>query len=282
MRPVRRAAALQQAFVAACTLDVTVRKPGNVSLVSPGHRMDAAMFLASADAAAQPLCAPGAPVGQRIHGAVAATQAAVHCNTNLGIVLLCAPLLHAAERCEAAATLPVLQQALAQTLAGLTRDDASAAFRAIARARPGGLGEVEPQDVRAAPSIRLREAMILAADRDRIAAQYANGFSDLFQLALPAFRAARPDRQRGMQHAFLELLAAFADSHIVRKLGAAVAHSVITEAQPWRERARRGDDLDADARFTAWDEDLKRRAINPGTSADLCVATALIDSLTSV
>jgi triphosphoribosyl-dephospho-CoA synthase len=82
-----------------------------------------------------------------------------------------------------------------------------------------------------------------------------------------------------MQRTFVELLATWPDSHIVRKHGAAVAHCVISEAQPWRALSRAGHDLDADARFAAWDEDLKRRAINPGTTADLCVATALIDSL---
>ena len=60
--------------------------------------MTVADFLASADAAAPPLAAPGAAVGARILAAVAATRAAVGQNTNLGIVLLCAPLAAAAER----------------------------------------------------------------------------------------------------------------------------------------------------------------------------------------
>ncbi len=38
-------------FLQACWLDVAVRKPGNVSLASAGHRMQADMFLASAQAA---------------------------------------------------------------------------------------------------------------------------------------------------------------------------------------------------------------------------------------
>lgn len=269
------------AFIAACTLDVTARKPGNVSIASGGHRMDAAMFIASAQAAVAPLCETGAPVGQRILGAIRATHAAVQCNTNLGIVLLAAPLLHAAERTEAGATPAQLQAELGQTLAALDLDDAHAAFAAIALANPGGLGDAPAQDVRTAPSVTLREAMQLAAPRDLIAAQYTNGFRELFELALPAFRALAAPPARGMQQAFLALLATQPDSHIVRKHGAAVAQCVLREAQPWHERARSGLALDADAAFAAWDEDLKRRAINPGTSADLCVATALIDALTT-
>ena len=273
-------AALREAFIAACVLDVEVRKPGNVSVVSPGHRMDAAMFLASAHAAVGPLTEPGAPVGRRILGAVAATQAAVQCNTNLGIVLLAAPVLHAAERIGAGAPAVALRSAIGQTLAALDVADARAAFEAIARANPGGLGRTHAQDVGSPPSIGLREAMVLAAERDRIAAQYANGYRDLFELALPAFRAHPAAPARRLQCSFVELLAAFPDSHIVRKLGAAVAHCVMQEARPWRERAQAGDVLDTDARFAAWDQDLKHRGINPGTTADLCVATALIDALT--
>jgi triphosphoribosyl-dephospho-CoA synthase len=36
-----------KAFLCACELDVRVRKPGNVSLASPGHGMQAAMFIES-------------------------------------------------------------------------------------------------------------------------------------------------------------------------------------------------------------------------------------------
>ena len=84
-------------FLRACELDVAVRKPGNVSLASPGHGMHAAMFIASAEAAAGPLFEPGARVGERIEAAVAATWAVAGCNTNLGILLLCAPIAKAVE-----------------------------------------------------------------------------------------------------------------------------------------------------------------------------------------
>lgn len=51
--------AAQQAFVWACTLDVMVSKPGNVSVHSEGHGMTASMFIASANAAAPALTAVG-------------------------------------------------------------------------------------------------------------------------------------------------------------------------------------------------------------------------------
>ena len=278
---------VRRAFVEACTLDVLARKAGNVSEASPGHGMHAGLFLQSAEAAAAPLCAARARVGERIEAAVRATRSVVQCNTNLGIVLLCAPIVAAQERRAPGLSLAASIRAV---LEALDIDDASAAYRAIALARPAGLGSVPEQDVDAAPTVGLRVAMAMAAGRDRIARQYAEAFADVFDPGVASFEAAR-DRalRRGhgpraagvqaMQATFLEFLAAWPDSHIARKQGDAAAHSVMAEARPWRERARRGDPLQADPAWAAWDESLKARGLNPGTSADLCVATALVASL---
>ena len=127
----------RRAFVEACDLDVLARKPGNVSVASPGHRMYADQFRASARAAAMPLCTPSASVGERIEAAVRATRGVVRCNTNLGIVLLCAPLVAAQER---RAPGQALRDAVGAVLASLTVADARAAYRAIVLAGPAGLG----------------------------------------------------------------------------------------------------------------------------------------------
>lgn len=272
-----------EAFLRACTLDVAVRKPGNVSHASPGHGMQAAQFIASAHAAAAHLFQPGARVGRRIEAAVSASWEAAGCNTNLGIVLLCAPLAAAAESRHGGS----LRQALQRTLQVLDIDDAAAAFRAITQANPGGLGDAPQQDVHAPPSIGLRDAMALAADRDRIARQYRDGFAELFDIGLAALPPAFPlmadadprDAAPAVQAVYLAWLATHPDSHIVRKHGEAVAHSVMSAAQGWQARAAaHGGPLDADPAYIAWDEGLKARRINPGTSADLTVATLLLSA----
>ena len=274
---------LRQAFRWACALDVQARKPGNVSVASAGHGMQAAQFIASAEAAAGPLFTPGLAVGERIERAVKATLAVAHCNTNLGIVLLCAPLAVACETWLPNEGLPALQQQLGAVLQALDVADARAAYRAIAAAQPGGLGAAPQQDVADVPTLGLQEAMALAADRDRIAWQYGHAHADLFELGLPAFtlqmRLTPGEPTRAMQRTFVEFLAALPDSHIVRKHGAAAAHSVMAEALPWRGRARSGERLEPDPAFAAWDESLKARRINPGTNADLSVATAVLAAL---
>src|SRR5579871_2755853 len=115
-----------EAFMAACRDELEAPKPGNVHVFASGHRMTVTQFIDSAAAAAGPLCAPGIRVGARILRAIEATFRAVGANTNLGIVLLCAPLAAAAEL-----EFLDLRAALVRVLDDLDIRDASDAFAAI-------------------------------------------------------------------------------------------------------------------------------------------------------
>lgn len=277
-----RIAFAKRCFLRACALDVAVRKPGNVSVHSPGHGMDAALFVASAQAAVDPLFEAGARVGARIEAAVAATWRAAGCNTNLGILLLCAPIARAIEHPGALQSAPSLREALEAVLVDLDLDDSRCAYRAIAMAHPAGLGQVPHEDVHTQPQLPLRAAMALAAPRDSIAHQYLSGFAQLFESA-PVHRgfslmsktpgdAPSTDCIACVQQVYLRFMSEFPDSHIVRKHGIAVAHTVMSAAQAWREHLA----PNADPAFALWDETLKSRRLNPGTSADLTVGALLI------
>jgi triphosphoribosyl-dephospho-CoA synthase len=272
---------VRAAFLAACALDVVTPKPGNVSVQSPGHRMSAAQFLASADAAADALLARGAPVGQRILGAVTRTRDAVGCNTNLGIVLLIAPLAAALECTGRTLSAQSWREAASRVLASLDVDDARLAYRAIALANPGGLGDAPEQSVHAPPTVGLRDAMQLASERDSIARQYANGFHDIFETGLAAYCEAPANAPEvAMLNVFLAFLSGWPDSHIVRKHGMALAQSVTLAAREqraqWRKTPLQSQSAPTSAQLDAWDAELKARAINPGTSADLAVATLFV------
>ncbi len=275
-----RADQIAAAFRAACLDELEAPKPGNVHVFASGHRMTAAEFVRSAEVAAAPLALPGARVGNRIRDAVEATLALVGTNTNLGIILLCAPLAAAAERPGE------LRSALAQVLASLNVRDAELAFRAIARAAPAGLGRVERHDVAEAATVTLKAAMAEASSRDRIARQYVSDFEDVFERGEPTLRAAL-ERSHEPQWAtlavYLEFLSAFPDSHIVRKHGAATAEDICRTAARYHERMRSAESpavLLPD--LLTWDTLLKERGINPGTSADLTVATLFAHRLRTI
>lgn len=268
------------AYLEACLSELDALKPGNVHRFAAGHGMIVADFIRSAEASACPIAARGARVGARIRDAVAATSSAVGQNTNLGIVLLCAPLAAAAE-IEGSA----LRPALARVLDDLDLVDAANVFFAIAAANPGGLGRVDRHDVNAPPTATLREAMAKARDRDRIARQYVTVFDDVFAIGLPALATAERRRLEApwaTVAVYLAFLAAFPDSHISRKFDRSTAETILRDAAQWRDALASTDDpAQLSKGLLGWDRALKSRGINPGTSADLTVATLFAARLCS-
>lgn len=260
-------------FVAACEAELQALKPGNVHVFADGHGMTVADFRRSAAAAAPHLANPSLGVGARILSAVAATRAVAGQNTNLGILLLCAPLLKAAED-------PVpLGRGLRRVLRNLDRADASAAYAAIRLAAPAGLGEVPEADVGAEPEVTLLEAMRLAEDRDRIAWNYTHGMADPLRRGAPRLAALRargwpePWPTGGL---YMGLLARIPDSHVARKHGAEAAEALRRRVRPLAARFLAADAPAAFAgELLALDALLKGQGLNPGTTADLTVASHL-------
>lgn len=270
-------AALESAFLHACRLDVEALKPGNVGRHGAGHRMQVADFIASAEAAAGPICRADATVGERIEDAMRATWQAVGCNTNLGIVLGCAPIAHAALHRRPGED---LSASLQRTLSGLTVTDASHAYEAIRLAQPAGLGRRDDHDVAGDARITLLQAMQIAAHRDSIAALYAYRYQWVLRHLLPVHLAAR-DRWCSEAWAaatvFMFCLALIPDTHIMRKHGPETALSVRNMAIRLLDGFERANDpVMMQDTLMEWDERLKTAGINPGTSADLTVVTAFL------
>lgn len=266
-----------RAFRWACEAELAALKPGNVhvhgsSKHGDGHGMTVAQFRRSARVAAPWLATAALPLGERILGAVAATRNAVGLNTNLGIVLLAAPLCAAALKHPAMS----LRDGVVRVLAGATRADARAVFQAIALAAPAGLGSHKSQDVRGKPTVGLSEAMHLASRRDLVARQYATGFNTVLRIGLPVVQR---DIAQGMSveaattRLHMTFLRRFPDSHIARKYGPRVASAI-------RDEARRVPDTTR--ALNAFDRSLKLRGFNPGTTADLVVASLLAYRLTPI
>ena len=266
-------AAIEAAFLAACEGELSALKPGNVHIFDAGHGMEVKHFRAAAKAAAPLIADPNLTIGQRILKATEASFAVTGLNTNLGIILLCAPLAYAAAETDVATG---LRRRLAAILATLTIDDAANAFAAIRIANPAGLGRTDKGDVHAAPTVTLIEAMHLASSRDRIANAYVTAYSDIFDFALPALTEARTRAETpelAITTLHMALLAEFPDSHIARKFGAPTALAVQQQArslEPFWQPAASPNTL---AKLADFDRDLKVRGLNPGTTADFVVAS---------
>jgi triphosphoribosyl-dephospho-CoA synthase len=102
------------------------------------------------------------------------------------------------------------------------------------------------------------------------------------QAALAAARARALDRRSATLAVFLAFLAAFPDSHVVRKHGLTIAEEVQRAANDFHTRFQAADPAHLVGDLLTWDRALKDRNINPGTSADLTVATLFVAHLASI
>jgi triphosphoribosyl-dephospho-CoA synthase len=268
---------LAELYREACEIELQAFKPGNVSIYADGHDMTVSDFRISAEVSAKPLCNPAYTLGEKIFYAVKATREAVGCNTNLGIILLCAPLIQAASQ----STVNVnLQQALNQVLNSTTITDADWAFKAIALAAPGGLGESDEQDVRQPPTVTLTQAMQIAADKDRIALQYISGYKDIFDYGVFRYNARLSqwrDKNWAAVFVYAELLSQFPDSHIERKHGDKYTAWVAVRMRQFLEEfGGATDPRQSMQTLFCLDTEFKSIGVNPGTTADMTVATVLL------
>jgi triphosphoribosyl-dephospho-CoA synthase len=258
----------------ACIWEATARKPGNVHRFCDHDDTGYVDFLTSAAAIAPVLAEAGThSVGVTVLEAVRRTREVARANTNLGIVLLLAPLAKAE-------SWPDGRAGVSAVLEALTTDDAALAYQAIVLAGAGGLGQAAEQDVRDVPSVSLREAMALAADRDTVARQYVTGFADVFDHGAPAILAGIERTgclEGGIIHAYLHLMSLFPDTLIARKRGAEEAAESARCAAAvlgagWPESSA--------GRAALVELDTWLRAVghqrNPGTTADLIAASLFV------
>ncbi|MEO8029396.1 MAG: triphosphoribosyl-dephospho-CoA synthase [Gemmatimonadota bacterium] len=259
----------------ACRLEADAPKPGNVQPGRPFGDMSHRDFVVSGAAIAPVLAHAGdRPLGETILSAVDATRRVTAANTNLGIILLMAPLTKGA-----LASATSLRAGVRRVLAATTVADAEQSYAAIRLAGAGGMGSSGTQDLSGAPTVNLLEAMRLAADRDAIAGEYATGFAITFGETLPSLRQARRDGLEwpdAVVESYLAVLAARPDTLIGRKLGAAAAAAVSEQALAVQLAGgvRTGHGRTMIAAFDASLSD-PHNSRNPGTTADLVAAGIL-------
>jgi triphosphoribosyl-dephospho-CoA synthase len=258
----------------ACIWEATAPKPGNVYRAADFDDTTYVDFVTSAVAIAPVIDRiADLGVGGAVLAGIEATRALIGPkNTNLGILLLVAPLAAAKDK--------PLRDSIAEVLAALDADDCRDVYAAIRLTQPGGLGDASDADVNAdaPPAISLVDAMQLAADRDLVARQYTTGFAETFAVAdaIAAHAATRPLGD-AIVRAFIELLAREPDSLIARKCGLERAREVSGGAKSVLECLASGEDVyhAVLADFDFWLRSDDNR-LNPGTSADIIAAALFV------
>jgi len=267
----------------ACIREVCAPKPGNVNRYHDFSDASFDDFLLSAIAIGPAFENAGnVCVGRTILSAVEDSRQLVKSNTNLGIILLLAPLAKAClvDPGGPSENTGAIRQSLRTVLRALTVEDTRLAYEAIRAVNPGGLGRAAAQDVSEDPSVPLLDAMGLAKDRDSIALEYVTDFEITFGTGLPVLKEALSQGgtwSDAVLQTFLTILGRVPDTLIARKNGEDVSLRVSASAQ---EILRLGGLYTAQGRekVQAMDRSLRDEAhkLNPGTTADLTAAAIFL------
>lgn len=281
MKPLDQVWSISQAVELACILEASSPKLGNVHPGASFRDMHFGHFVAAAARVAPLFDNPGCcRVGRLVLDAVVSTRRCVECNTNLGTLLLLAPLAVGAGKLELAGikpTMDYLRQATGQVLRELNADDSQAIYDAIRVASPGGLGHSELHDVDSQAPEDLLDAMRLVSEIDAVARQYVSDFEDIFLRFWPwlleELRCC-DDPLQAIGKVQLRWLAHEPDGLIVRKLGWDEGKRIQQSAARVYELSK-SHSLDFAREYQALDHSLRDEANrrNPGTTADLIAAT---------
>lgn len=246
-----------------CLLEATAPKPGNVHRGADFEDLKFTDFVASAVAIGPAMeAAHQTGVGAAVLAAIRATRKVVSTNTNLGMVLLIAPL---------AAVPPDrdLREGISAVLRDLGPDDARDVYQAIREVQPGGLGKVAEMDVAASPPDDLLAAMRAAAPRDLVARQYAENFTTVLNQVVPWLIEGLEmgwTLTETIVHTHVRLMSEHPDSLIARKCGVEIVQQAaaragrVLECTPHapREVDKRNSPRSHDSNDLAASEDLTR------------------------
>lgn len=249
----------------AMMLEVTAYpKPGNVDRCHDYPETRLEHFLASVIFARQALEEAGqgtGRIGEIIRHAVRDTGCHRGGNTHFGAFILLIPLVYGKD-------IPGAMAAISRT----DTSDAVAFYKAFAltsvKMNPGD--ELDVNDPRSLAVIRDREMTLYdimqhSAAHDMVAREWVTGFP-LVRRGADLLKQLGPGRQ-SVVDTFLTLLATEPDTFIIKKHGPGVARETMLRAR---------DVLDGKQPVEAFDEDCIRRDINPGSIADIIIASIYI------
>ena len=297
---------IMRAAQLACALEVSAHpKPGNVHRTADFEVMKFEHFLASSiaigpaildvtrrgfEAAEERIELSEIGIGSAIKAAIDdTTKWQSDGNTNLGIVLLLAPLSAAAGMTLAKDMrigMEALRDNLSNVLKSTTPEDALNTYDAILAVAPEGIGEVEELDVRYESSrqritdegISLYEIMKMASKRDNVAKEWVTDMRITFEFGHPTVERIHMETENVNSttvQTFLEILANYPDTFIQRVYDKQTSKEVSDSV---KEILEAGGILTTKGRglILKLDADLRKRRVNPGTTADLTVSSLML------
>ncbi len=267
----------------ACDIEMKSLKPGNVHKFSKSFDMNTKDFLKSSLIISRSLTKKKFNLGKKIFFSAKEVKNKIKKNTNLGIILMLAPIITVIEK-EGLISKKKIITKIKSLIKKQDINNSIDIYRAISLIAPGGLGHSKKYDVNELPKIKLYKAMKFAKNKDLISKQYYNGYKDIINTGIPTYKKFYKKWGKiewALTAVYLNFLKKYNDSHIIRKNGIKTAKKVRNEAKNYYNLLKSNNKLTKiKKKLLFFDKKLKSKHINPGTMADLSVATLFLELVT--
>ncbi|MFL2660780.1 MAG: triphosphoribosyl-dephospho-CoA synthase [Alphaproteobacteria bacterium] len=270
---------LKKVFNNICSEELEALKPGNLNSFSGLHSMSKLKFKYAAKISSEYLISKNLSLGEGIYLSVKKCKTSLNSNYNLGIILLCAPLLKLSLMKKES-----LKSQLKKLLTRISKKDGDLIIKSISHIKPAGLQNYSGNGnvLQSSQSLGFTKVMRIGSDWDRISRCYIQNYNEIFEFGLPFFRSLsqKIPRLRAIELLFLNYLARDNDSHIQRKFGAYKAKMISKKSLFIQKSINYF--KNNDAKLKKFDRYLKKFHYNPGTCADLTVTTLLMDKIRDI
>ena len=221
-------------------------------------------------------------LGEIIKESVFETDKWIGNNTNLGIIILLAPLSAAAGM---SSNIQELRRNTDKIMKATTSKDAVNLYDAINAADAGGMGETEELDVADTQArvkiieedINMFKVLDMSAKWDLLSKELTTGMPIIFETGFPTFKKikAKYGLNKATVQTFLTILAQNPDTLISRKYGFDTSRIISADADSILQNGGilnpRGELL-----IRQFDAQLLKNKFNPGTTADITAASIMV------
>ena len=269
---------LKKVYYESCLEELEAFKPGNHSIFSRIPEMNELKFKYAAKLSSEYLIDKNLSLGESIHGAVKTCQTSLNSNYNLGIIILCAPIIKVFQK-----SVNKPRSALRNLLINISKRDGQLILNAIEIAKPAGIKIYKGKgNIFKKNNLSFRDIMKIGSKHDRISNCYFSNYNEIFDFGLPLldFLKKRISRIKAIEILYINFLCTALDSHILRKFGAKKAKIVKYKALMLNKKIKIFHNNKT--LFKEFDTYLKNSHINPGTCADLTVTTLLIHKIRDI
>tara|TARA_B100000575_G_scaffold184032_1_gene147980 strand:+ start:302 stop:1138 length:837 start_codon:yes stop_codon:yes gene_type:complete len=270
---------LKKIYLKSCFEELEILKPGNHSVQSKIIGMYESKFKRAAKLSSDILVDRNLTIGESINFSAKKCFKELGANYNLGIILLCAPVLKLSQN-----QIKNFCSELKFTLTNISERDGLLILQAIKEMKPAGIENYDGKgDVKlGGNTLKFNEVMIIGSNWDRISSCYTNSYSEILNQGLPHFISLKKklSYEDSVSMLFLNYLSRNLDSHILRKWGKEKASKIMNKSRLIEKSMMRG--KFCRKRLFDFDNYLKVFHYNPGTCADLTVTTLLISKIRDI